>query len=119
MHADQVVQVSVSSSLKPETPGSLVARSELSQRSKPNFVFFLCCCRRMQSVTKEGLSFGDEDVADVKKREKYYKKIFSPLAEHLKIMFKGKISKVCLAPLPYRTRRVPSGRLLRFRQPVG
>lgn len=49
---------------------------------------------RMQSVTKEGLSFGDEDVADVKKREKYYKKVFSPLAEHLKDLFKGKISKV-------------------------
>lgn len=54
-------------------------------------------------MTKEGLSFGDEDVADVKKREKYYKKVFSPLADHLKDMFKGKISKVCvcLGPLPY------------------
>lgn len=50
--------------------------------------------RRMQSVTKEGLSFGDEDVADVKKREKYYKKVFAPLTEHLKDLFKGKISKV-------------------------
>lgn len=48
----------------------------------------------MQSVTKEGLSFGDEDVADVKKREKYYKQLFTPLAEHLKTMFKGKITKV-------------------------
>lgn len=48
----------------------------------------------MQSVTKEGLSFGDEDVADVKKREKFYKKVFAPLAEHLKDLFKGKISKV-------------------------
>lgn len=48
----------------------------------------------MQSVTKEGLSFGDENVADVKKREKHYKKVFAPLAEHLKDLFKGKISKV-------------------------
>ncbi|CAN0009423.1 unnamed protein product, partial [Ectocarpus sp. 4 AP-2014] len=53
--------------------------------------------KKMQSVTKEGLSFGDEDVADVKKREKYYKKIFTPLAEHLKDMFKGKISKVSVS----------------------
>lgn len=48
-------------------------------------------------MTKEGLSFGDEDVADVKKREKHYKKVFTPLAEHLKELFKGKISKVCTA----------------------
>ncbi|CAB1121234.1 HSP90 [Ectocarpus sp. CCAP 1310/34] len=53
--------------------------------------------KKMQSVTKEGLSFGDEDVADVKKREKYYKKMFTPLAEHLKDMFKGKISKVSVS----------------------
>ncbi|CAN0000569.1 unnamed protein product [Ectocarpus sp. 8 AP-2014] len=53
--------------------------------------------KKMQSVTKEGLSFGDEDVADVKKREKYYKKVFTPLAEHLKDMFKGKISKVSVS----------------------
>lgn len=49
---------------------------------------------RVRAVTKEGLSFGDEDVADVKKREKHYNKIFTPLAEHLKTLFKGKISKV-------------------------
>lgn len=48
----------------------------------------------MQSVTKEGLSFGDEDVADVKKREKHYKQVFAPLSDYLKDMFKGKISKV-------------------------
>ncbi|CAM9869682.1 unnamed protein product [Scytosiphon promiscuus] len=53
--------------------------------------------KKMQSVTKEGLSFGDEDVADVKKREKYYKEVFTPLAEHLKTMFKGKISKVSVS----------------------
>lgn len=49
-------------------------------------------------MTKEGLSFGDEDVADMKKREKHYKKVFTPLAEHLKEMFKGKISKVRRLP---------------------
>ncbi|CAM9424174.1 unnamed protein product [Hapterophycus canaliculatus] len=52
---------------------------------------------KLQSVTKEGLSFGDEDVADVKKREKYYKQVFTPLAEHLKTMFKGKITKVSVS----------------------
>ncbi|CAM9521923.1 unnamed protein product, partial [Laminaria digitata] len=49
---------------------------------------------RLQSVTKEGLSFGDEDVADVKKREKYYKNVFKPLTDSLKDTFKGKITKV-------------------------
>lgn len=53
--------------------------------------------KKMQSVTKEGLSFGDEDVADVKRREKYYKKLFAPLADHLKDLFKGKISKVTVS----------------------
>lgn len=49
---------------------------------------------RLQSVTKEGLSFGDEDAADVKKREKYYKSMFKPLTDSLKETFKGKITKV-------------------------
>lgn len=69
-----------------------------------NWVDGLCdnidCCAgrvglcRLQSVTKEGLSFGDEDVTEVKKREKYYKRVFAPLSEFLKETFKGKISKV-------------------------
>ena len=49
---------------------------------------------RLQSVTKEGLTFGDEDAADVKKREKYYKNVFKPLTDSLKDTFKGKITKV-------------------------
>eukprot|EP00903_Cladosiphon_okamuranus_P010270 g9724.t1 len=53
--------------------------------------------KKMQSVTKEGLSFGDEDVADVKKREKHYKKVFTPLSDYLKDLFKGKISKVTVS----------------------
>ncbi|CAN0385945.1 unnamed protein product [Pylaiella littoralis] len=53
--------------------------------------------KKLQSVTKEGLSFGDEDVADVKKREKHYKQVFAPLSDYLKDMFKGKISKVTVS----------------------
>lgn len=49
---------------------------------------------------KEGLSFGDEDAGEVKKREKYYKKIFQPLTDFLKDFFKGKINKV-LGRKPY------------------
>lgn len=43
---------------------------------------------------KEGLSFGDEDAGEVKRREKYYKKIFQPLTDFLKDFLKGKINKV-------------------------
>ena len=53
-----------------------------------------CVAPRLQSVTKEGLSFGDEDAADVKKREKYYKNLLKPLTDSLKDTFKGKITKV-------------------------
>lgn len=59
------------------------------------FILILGCMTcRLQSVTKEGLSFGDEDAADVKKREKYYKNMFKPLTDALKDTFKGKITKV-------------------------
>lgn len=46
-------------------------------------------------MTKEGLSFGDEDVGEVKKREKHYKNALKPLTDFLKDLFKGKINKVC------------------------
>lgn len=50
--------------------------------------------KKLQSVTKEGLTFGDEDVGEVKRREKHYKKIYKPLTDFLKDFFKGKITKV-------------------------
>lgn len=45
-------------------------------------------------MTKEGLTFGDEDAGEVKRREKYYKQAFKPLTDFLKETFKGKINKV-------------------------
>ncbi|CAM9967816.1 unnamed protein product [Ascophyllum nodosum] len=53
--------------------------------------------KKLQSVTKEGLTFGDEDAAEVKRRDTYYKKVFKPLTEFLKDFFKGKISKVVVS----------------------
>lgn len=49
---------------------------------------------KLQSVSKEGISFGDEDEAVTKKREKAYKDKFRPLTEYLKKTFGKKISKV-------------------------
>jgi len=40
--------------------------------------------KRMMSVTKEGLEFGDEDSGFVKRREEAYKEKFAPLTTFLK-----------------------------------
>ena len=54
-------------------------------------------------MTKEGLTFGDEDAGEVKRRDTYYKKVFKPLTEFLKDFFKGKISKVQQLVVQYTT----------------
>jgi len=50
--------------------------------------------KKLQSVTKEGLKFGDEDEDLVSKREKIYKENFKPLTDKLKELYADKIEKV-------------------------
>jgi len=53
--------------------------------------------KKLQSISKEGLKFGDEDEKTVKSREKYYKEAFASLVEYLKTLFKGKIKEVAIS----------------------
>lgn len=53
-----------------------------------------CRLVRLMCVTKEGLTFGDEDAGEVKRREKHYKEAYKPLTDFLKDALKGKINKV-------------------------
>lgn len=52
---------------------------------------------KLQSLTKEGLKFGDEDEEVVKKRTKRYREMFKPLTKFLKELFAGKVSKVTVS----------------------
>ena len=52
---------------------------------------------KMQSLTKEGVKFGDEDEDVTKRRTKMYKKNFKPLTEYLKTLYEGKVSKVTVS----------------------
>jgi len=52
---------------------------------------------KLQSLTKEGAKFGDEDEDVVKKRVKAYKEAFKPLVKYLKELFAGKVSKVVVS----------------------
>ena len=53
--------------------------------------------KRLMSVNKEGLKFGDEDDNLVKRREKAYKEKFAPLATFLKETYGKKVSKVVVS----------------------
>eukprot|EP00607_Mallomonas_marina_P007485 CAMPEP_0182416480 /NCGR_PEP_ID=MMETSP1167-20130531/786_1 /TAXON_ID=2988 /ORGANISM="Mallomonas Sp, Strain CCMP3275" /LENGTH=814 /DNA_ID=CAMNT_0024589275 /DNA_START=59 /DNA_END=2503 /DNA_ORIENTATION=+ len=53
--------------------------------------------RKLQSLTKENLKFGDEDEDVVKKRTKIYKENFKPLTKYLKELFEGKVGKVTVS----------------------
>lgn len=44
---------------------------------------------KLQSLTKEGLKFADEDEDVIKKRTKAYKESFKPLTNYLKNLFLG------------------------------
>ena len=46
---------------------------------------------RLQSLTKEGLKFGDEDEDQIKKRLKQYKENFKPLTKFMKDLFSTKV----------------------------
>lgn len=52
---------------------------------------------KLQSLTKEGLKFGDEDEDVVKKRTKAYRENFRPLTKYLKELFGGKVAKVTVS----------------------
>lgn len=52
---------------------------------------------KLQSLTKEGLKFGDEDEDTLKKRIKAYRENFKPLTKFLKELLAGKVSKVTVS----------------------
>ncbi len=53
--------------------------------------------KRLMSVSKEGLKFGDEDEDMVERREKAYKEKFEPLTKFLKDTYAKKINKVVVS----------------------
>merc|ERR1712093_707199 len=53
--------------------------------------------KKLQSITKEGLKFGDDDEAD-KKREKIYKENFKPLTDWLKDLYNDEVDKITISP---------------------
>jgi len=54
--------------------------------------------KKLQSVSKEGLSFGDSDEKTDKKRLEIYKEKFTPLTDFLKEVYDKKVSKVTVSP---------------------
>jgi len=52
---------------------------------------------KLQSLSKEGLKFGDEDEDVIKERAKVYKENFRPLTKYLKELFTGKVGKVSVS----------------------
>jgi len=52
---------------------------------------------KLQSVTKEGLKYADEDEDVIKKRAKAYRENFKPLIKYLKELFSGKVHKVTVS----------------------
>merc|ERR1711871_1640600 len=53
--------------------------------------------KKLQSVTKEGLEFGDEDEALEAKRTKLYKETFKPLTDYLKELYGDAVVKVSIS----------------------
>merc|ERR1712188_98118 len=53
--------------------------------------------KKLQSVTKEGLKFGDEDEALEAKRSKLYKETFKPLTDYLKELYGDAVVKVSIS----------------------
>ena len=52
---------------------------------------------RLQSLTKEGAKFDDEDDKVVKRRGKAYKELFKPLTKYLKAQLGDKVNKVIVS----------------------
>jgi len=53
--------------------------------------------KKLQAVTKEGLSFGDEDEKVVEKREKIYKEQLKPVTDGLAKVLGAKVEKVVIS----------------------
>ncbi|DBA03423.1 TPA: hypothetical protein N0F65_002831 [Lagenidium giganteum] len=53
--------------------------------------------KKLVSITKEGIKFGDEDEKVVEKRDKLYNEKFRTLTEQLKKLYDNKISKVTMS----------------------
>merc|ERR1712205_163822 len=53
--------------------------------------------KKLQSVSKEGLSFGDSDEKTDKKRLEIYKEKFTPLTDYLKEVYDSKVTKVSVS----------------------
>lgn len=68
---------------------------------------------KLQSLTKEGIKFGDEDEDTLKKRAKAYKEKFTGLTKYMKDMFTGKVGKVSVG------QRVDSAPALMFTSQFG
>lgn len=52
---------------------------------------------KLQSLSKDGFKFGDEDEDVVKKRTKLYRQTFKPLTKFMKELFTGKVTKVTVS----------------------
>jgi heat shock protein 90kDa beta len=52
---------------------------------------------RMQSLTKEGLKFGDEDEDELKKKAKKYRETFKPVIKFMKDLYGSRVSKVSVS----------------------
>ena len=52
---------------------------------------------KLQSLSKEGIKFGDEDESLARRRAKAYKDRFEPLTTYMKSMFSSKIGKVTVS----------------------
>lgn len=68
---------------------------------------------KLQSLTKEGIKFGDEDEDSMKKRAKAYKETYKDLTKYMKELFTSKISKVSVGS------RVDSAPALMFTSQFG
>ena len=53
--------------------------------------------KKLQSVTKEGLKFGDEDEDLEKRRAAMYKETFKPLTDYLKELYGDAVVKVAVS----------------------
>jgi len=52
---------------------------------------------KLQSITKEGLKFGDEDEKTIKRIQKYYKAQFEPITDYLKHILDNDVSAVTIS----------------------
>ncbi|OQR86318.1 heat shock protein 90 [Achlya hypogyna] len=56
--------------------------------------------KKMQSITKEGLKFGDDDEATLARRHKLYSEQYESLISGLKTLYASKISKITVSKAP-------------------